>query len=89
MLVIGLDLGRKSKHYAVGVDMAHQEVFSRKVKSSRVDLGWLLELADRYGGGGEIHVVMEATGMSWFLPAVFFVNAGCRVKADQAADFRG
>jgi len=92
VLVIGLDLGRKSKHQAVGVDMAHQEVFSRKVKSSRDDLERLLELADRYRGGGEIHVVMEATGMSWFLPAVFFANAGCRVyrvKADQAADFRG
>jgi len=91
MLVIGLDLGRKSRHEAVVLDDMQKHVFSRKVASSTEDLQRLLTAARKHNCGGEIHVVMEATGMSWLVPTEFFRDASCRVyrvKADKAADFR-
>ena len=76
MLVIGLDLGRKSRHEAVVLDDMQKHVFSRKVASSAGDLQRLLTAARKHNCGGEIHVVMEATGMSWLVPTEFFRSAG-------------
>ncbi len=91
VLVIGLDLGRKSRHQAVVLDDMQREVFARQVTSSAEDLERLLRAVRRHERDGEIHVIMEATGMAWLVPVEFFKTAGCRVyrvRADNAADFR-
>ncbi len=75
----------------VVLDDMQRQVLSRQVASTAADLEHLLAAARRHSRGGEIHVVMEATGMAWLVPTEFFRSAECRVyrvKADKAADFR-
>jgi hypothetical protein len=82
--MIGLDLGRKSRHEVVVLDDM-QKFLMKGSLSSTGNLQRLLTAARKHSRGGEIHVVMEATGMAWLVPTEFFKDAGCRVyrvKAD-------
>jgi hypothetical protein len=61
--MIGLDLGRKSRHEVVVLDDM-QKFLMKGSLSSTGNLQRLLTAARKHSRGGEIHVVMEATGMS-------------------------
>lgn len=91
IIVIGLDLARKGKHYAVAIDRMQEAILSRSVGSSPDDLRRLLHDVTEKGEDKDIHIVMEASGYAWLAPAQFFQAYGCRVyriKAEKARDFR-
>ncbi len=92
MNVIGLDLSTKATHHAVALNSPNKELVSRQVTSTEEDLQALLDdVEEQTPPEEEIHVVMEATGLTWYLPALFFQNQGCKVykiQAQRAKAFR-
>ncbi len=92
MIVIGLDLSMKTTHHAVVLNGPGETLVSRKVDSTQEKLESLLEEVQQHTSQDEsIHVVMEASGWAWYLPAHFFDSRGCRVykiQAHQAKAFR-
>lgn len=92
MYVIGLDLSMKTTHHAVSMKGPGEVIDSRKVTSTQQDLKQLLETVQRQSPEDEsIHVIMEASGWAWYLPAHFFASHGCKVykiQAQRASAFR-